>query len=301
MSIVICKLPRAGLGNQLFPLAKAAVFAHLNDLPMIVVGYNQLKIGPWLRREKTKRNYRGYFTFEKGWVGERIEAWRLERYKSYEQINEPEVKKLDTTGRKAFVYSAIPHWKDYFAGLKEHRELAIRLLQDMIREPIKRAVAAQTVPCIGVHIRMGDFRKLQAGEDFSSAGAVRTPEEYFIEIIEAIRKVNGRELPVSVFTDGYRHEFERLFSLGGIHLIEGNKDIVDLLLLSGSKIIVASAGSTFSYWSGFLSESPLIVHPAHLHEPNRPESMNSRWYEGPFDLQAHGGLLEKNIKAIYYE
>jgi len=40
MSIVVCELPKAGLGNQLFPLVKAAVFAELNGLPLIVTGKN---------------------------------------------------------------------------------------------------------------------------------------------------------------------------------------------------------------------------------------------------------------------
>ncbi len=41
---VICKLPKAGLGNQLFPLLKGYVFARLNHLPILVVGFNYLKI-----------------------------------------------------------------------------------------------------------------------------------------------------------------------------------------------------------------------------------------------------------------
>ncbi len=70
MSVVVCKLPKAGLGNQLFPLMHAFVFAKLNNLPVIVTGYHQLKIGPYIRREKNKRQYKGYFTFQKNIAGE---------------------------------------------------------------------------------------------------------------------------------------------------------------------------------------------------------------------------------------
>ena len=35
---------------------------------------------------------------------------------------------------------------------------------------------------IGLHIRMGDFRKLNVGEEFNG-GHVRTPESFFINII----------------------------------------------------------------------------------------------------------------------
>ena len=54
MGIVICKIPKAGLGNQLFPIMRAYTFAHLNQLPILVYNYHQVKIGPWLRGEKSK-------------------------------------------------------------------------------------------------------------------------------------------------------------------------------------------------------------------------------------------------------
>jgi hypothetical protein len=43
----------------------ALVFGKLNNLPVIIIGYHQLKIGPYLRKEKIKRKYNGYFTFQK--------------------------------------------------------------------------------------------------------------------------------------------------------------------------------------------------------------------------------------------
>jgi hypothetical protein len=56
MSIVICKLPKSGLGNQLFPLMHAMVFAHINQMPLKIIGYHQFKIGPYLRNEKSYIN-----------------------------------------------------------------------------------------------------------------------------------------------------------------------------------------------------------------------------------------------------
>jgi hypothetical protein len=145
---------------------------------------------------------------------------------------------------------------------------------------------------------MGDFRKLQAGEDFAKSGAVRTPETYFIEMIKAIREINGSNLPVSVFTDGYRSELKDLLSLENITMIEGNRDIVDMLLLSRSKIIVTSAGSTFSYWSAFLADVPVVRHSEHLHQSIRPLSVNANYYEGPLMVNDVNSLLVKNIRAI---
>lgn len=300
MSIVVCELPKAGLGNQLFALVKATVFAELNGLPLYVKGYNQFKIGPWLRGEKIKRNYYGYFTFEKGLLGQQLDRLSLSGKKGLERVAEPNLTTLSINARegKQFVFAAIPHWSDYFAGLKDHRDLAITLLRRLIRERITRTAEQLEAPCIGVHIRMGDFRKLRAGEDFRKVGAVRTPEDYFVSLIQRVRELSGRELPVSVFTDGYRHEFQRLFDMENVSMVEGNADIVDLLLLSRSKLIITSAGSTFSYWSAFLANSPVIMHPDHLHASVRPIEVNRHWYEGPLDPAGPDKLLAENIQGI---
>ena len=95
MSIVICKLPKAGLGNQLFPLMHAFLFGKLNGLPVVVTGYHQLKIGPYLRREKSKRRYNDYFIFQKSILGECLDWWKIKRLrKKYTSEFEPKIEKL---------------------------------------------------------------------------------------------------------------------------------------------------------------------------------------------------------------
>jgi hypothetical protein len=45
--------------------------------------------------------------------------------------------------------------------------------------------------------------------------------------------------------------------------------------------LLVSAGSTFSYWAGFLGECALIHHPDHVHAPVRSADVNRIHYEGP--------------------
>lgn len=297
MSIVVCRLPHSGLGNQLFPLLKAYLFAHINNLPVKVVGYNQLRISPYLRGDKSKRKYKGFFTFEKGALSEQVDRLMLFRYALYPVVAEPSIDKLaDPKEKYLYLFSKLPHWSDYFHDLKDHRHMVIQLLMDLLSPDIKKKYYQGQEPVIGVHVRMGDFRKLREGEDFSKLGVVRTPVEYFIEVIRGIRSIHGSDLPVSVFTDGYKEELKSLLSLPEIDLVEGNQDIVDLLLLSKSKIIVTSTGSTFSYWAGFLSDAPLIMHPDHIHQSIRPTSIGVKVYEGKFDQ--YDPLLIHNIKCI---
>ena len=280
-SIVVCKLPNAGLGNQLFPLMKAHVFAHINGLPIVVTNYRQIKIGPWLRNEKHKRYYRGDFIFEKNRIMALFAKRKIRKKLIGVLESEPPIKKIERDKTSSYIFTAIPHWDNLFAGLRENRELTIQLFWKLLRPEIKEKLATLSNPCIGIHVRMGDFRKLKENEDFRMVGAVRTPESYFIDMIEKIRGIHGSTLPVSVFTDGYKKELNQLFSLENIQIVEGNNDLVDLLLLSRSKIIVTSAGSTFSYWSGFLSNAIVIMHPDHIHESIRPLDCNM--FEGPFD------------------
>jgi hypothetical protein len=296
MSLVVCKLPKAGLGNQLFPLMKAQVFAHLNNLPIIITGYHQIKIGPYLRGEKSKRNYNGYFNFQKNIFGELADKWKLNISKNLQVCREHSLNKIadDKIGEsKIYLYSEIPHWKDYFGGLKNYRELIVNLFYSLISENIKKKISSQQTPCIGIHIRMGDFRKLKEGEDFSKAGLVRTSENYFVDVITKIRGISGAKSSVSVFSDGKKNELQTILEMENVSLVEGNPDIVDLILLSKSKIIISSAASTFSYWAGFLSDAPIILHPDHINTKIRAEK---NLYEGAMDLQ--NDTLTGYIKSI---
>jgi hypothetical protein len=285
MSLVVCKLPKAGLGNQLFPLMKAHVFAHLNNFPIIITGYHQFKIGPYLRGEKSKRNYKGYFNFQKNVFGELLDKWKLKKNKNLQVCPEHSLEKItdnEIAESKIYLYSEIPDWKDYFGDLKNYRGLVVNLFYSLISKSIKKNFFLQQAPCIGVHIRMGDFRKLKDGENFSKVGAVRTPENYFVDVIDNIRKIHGTKLPVSIFSDGKKEELKSVLEMENVSLVEGNPDIVDLILLSKSKIIVSSAASTFSYWAGFLSDAPVILHPDHINTKIRSDK---NLYEGALDLQ----------------
>lgn len=296
--MVWCQLPNAGLGNQLFPLMKAYVFAHLNKLPVVVTGYHQIKIGPYFRNERTKRRYSNSFTFQKNILSAFFDMIKMRNFKSQSLVHDPLTEIiLDIPDNNLYHFSRIPHWDDYFKDLKSHRPLVIKLFWEILREPIKQQLAKLTSPVIGVHIRMGDFRKLRATEDFSKVGTVRTPEEYFIDVILSIRNIHGSKLPVSIFTDGFENEVRKILQIENVKLFESKGDIVDMLLLSKSKIIVTSAGSTFGYWAGFLSDAPIILHPAHIHQSLRA-NLGSDFYEGPADSNSQ--LLNLQIKSIVH-
>src|SRR5205814_6225928 len=92
----------------------------------------------------------------------------------------------------------------------------------------------------------------------------------------------GGDLPVTIFTDGREDEIADVLALPNTHMAERNADIVDMMLLARSRCLVVSAGSTFSYWAGFLADCPVIMHPSHL-APIRPQAVGHRIFEGPLN------------------
>ncbi|MEO6707244.1 MAG: alpha-1,2-fucosyltransferase [Ginsengibacter sp.] len=297
MGIVICKIPKAGLGNQLFPLMRAYTFGRINNLPVLVYNYHQLKIGPWLRQEKNKRNYKGFFNFEKNPVAAQIDRWKALQNSKTDLVLEPGIERLK--GDKidgSYLFTSVPHYEHHFDGLQERRNLVLQIFWNLVSRKIKRNLDKLQKPCIGVHIRLGDFKKAVVGVKFGTIGHTRSPEEYFVNMINSIRKVHGSLLPVTVFTDGRKSELQQLFALENIFLSEGNDDLTDLLLLSKSEIVITSAGSTFSYWAAFISESIVLVHPTYINLKIRPVDDEGQLYEGAFDEKNE--FLIRKIQSI---
>lgn len=295
-SCVYATLPRGGLGNKMLVWARALVFAHLNGLPLFVSGWAEVKLGPYLRGEKNKRQYWGYFLGENNpSILRRILFSCL-----YEKVREPAIGIIPSSvaGKWLYVYDSVPSWQDYFSGLRGHEDLIRKSFFSALSIKYRATLAGKKAPVIGVHIRRSDFRELKPGEILGSDCNVRTPIEYYIRTIELIRSVSGQVLPVTIFTDGRKEDVLDLLALPQVQLAEPNPDIVDLLLLSRSKCIVVSAGSTFSYWAAFLSDAPVVTHSGH-EISIRSERLCAKFFEGPVhDRSRLSELFIKNIREI---
>ena len=83
-----------------------------------------------------------------------------------------------------------------------------------------------------------------------------------------------------------------ILQLDNVFLQEGNKDIVDLLLMAQSKMIIPSPGSTFSLFASYLSDAIILHHPDFWMRPLRSEKINKRYYEGPAPLGSEEWPIE---------
>lgn len=294
-SYCYARLPRAGLGNMLLVWARALVFSYLNNMMMVSPQWGHLTIGPILRREKSRRLYFGYFKQETGYVKREFIL------RTYHPVIEPDIALLpDRRPRHLYIFRNIPHWSDFFKDLKAHRDYIREALYLMLTDRHRGELLNMEPPVVGIHVRQGDFRALRPGEDFAKVGCVRTPLPYFKSTINAVREVHGSSLPVTLFSDGHDSDLAELLDMPNVYRSQTNSDVVDLLLLSKCKLIVLSPGSTFGYWSAFLSDAPVLHHPDHFASRIRSPLINDSFFEGAVgnNVEAWPELLRRNVKDI---
>jgi hypothetical protein len=100
-------------------------------------------------------------------------------------------------------------------------------------------------PGIAVHIRRGDYLN-------SRFHGICQPQ-YYLSAIRLLRNIWG-DLPVIIFSDDeiYAESFKYQISNSSLHSSNGEKPFETLIEMSKYSCLVAS-NSSFSFWSGFLS------------------------------------------------
>lgn len=305
MFLVYPQLPRAGLGNMLLVWARAVLFADINSIPVVAPSWGQIRIGTYLRGERDKRYYGNLFC-NKTYFSKINYAYGVLNKKNV--AHNPPISKfnwsnleLKRIGYYLFVFNSVPHWSDYFIDLKEYQPFIKQRLLSSIRNPVLKTIDNRPAPQIGIHIRMGDFKVLKPGDDFTKLGNVRTPLSWYVRVIDAIRKIAGYDVPVTLFSDGHDRELCELLNLPQVSRSPSDSALSDMLTLSKSKLLITSSGSTFSGWASYLGQCPTIWHPAHFHAGVFSHDISQTVFEGGFDpeLMTVPDLLIHNIRAAF--
>jgi len=280
----ISLLPRCGLGNKLFVWARGSVFGRMHGLRHYTYNWSHYSWRNWLEFNGEDGAQRRSLYGQSFLSNDLVAKLQLLRLPFSRSVFEPSIlaqdrKELVLNDYHYAVFSKLPHWESYFVGLREHRDY----LRQQLRCELKsshRFVDPSKVPAIAVHVRMGDFRPPDETRPFAEQGNTRTSIAYFKEIIGQLREAAGWSVPVTIFSDGKSSELSELLSLGSVERYADSKsDIEELLAMSQAKVIVTSAGSTFSLWAAFLSDAVTIHHPDHFHGQIR--SPGQQW-EGPW-------------------
>ncbi len=238
--------------------AKAIVFGRLNHLEVVSSSWWGLRWGALLRGERKKRLYRHYF-IETDW---KARAWYKMRQRFSPVIFDPPVEKILPHSRRhgqVFVFQKVINDIDLFGSIRNHRAFVKQQIIEQLHPERRKELASYKRPLVAMHIRRGDFK----------LGNQETPLSYFINAIRIIRESSQTALPVTIFSDASKEELQAINELPDIVFHESKSDIVDILLMSDSKILVLSQSSTFSYWAAFLSEALVIMPEADWQEEIR--------------------------------
>jgi hypothetical protein len=202
-----------------------------------------------------------------------------------------------------YIYRTVPHWNNFFGDIIDYQDFVKTKLFNELNENIVKQIPTIAHPEIGIHVRLGDLRKLLPHEDFAKVGGVRTPIHWYCNVLNQIRDTVGYAVPATVFSDGDDDECIELLKLPNVQRAEANTAISDIITLSKSKILITSAGSTFSGWAAYLGQCPTIWHPDHFHAGLFPDSIKSAIFEGGFDPENMPipPLLKSNLISIFSE
>lgn len=239
-TLVVPRMGRAGLGNELFPALRAAEIAADLDGTLVAPRWFQLRVGPTLRGERDKRQYWRLFrppTVEQRLLRQRAE-WRLRSGHHTDQ----EI--VEVSGRNEY-------YRPFTRSGGWHREVLVRWARDGVLGPKRHG------PYVSVHVRLGDFRRAEAGARSIDSNNTSTPLPWYVEAVRALRAA-GIDLPVVVSSDGEDAELESLLDMPGVARSGARNALDEIVLLSHASGLLGSR-STFTSWGAFLGSVPTIV------------------------------------------
>jgi hypothetical protein len=259
--VLLLKFPRFGLGNKLITWAKAYIWSINNHAQLKVGGWSHIPFGSILRGDKNWRLYFGFFKNKNS-------CFLFSKFRNKNRIIISNIADKPQKCFKFYQFEASAYISD-LKQLMDYREAILSEFLSMTKEKHLNKAKSIDNPIVGVHIRRGDSVKNGSVVNLS----------YYTDVINKLRTIN-KNLPVTIFSDGYEHELSPVLDLPNVQLFKSVNDLVDLLVLSKSRILVTNLGSSYSYWAAFISDGIIIHHPQSWVSQCRPPSINTRVFEG---------------------
>jgi hypothetical protein len=246
-----------GLGNLMFTWARCLATAQKQGWRMIWPTWQSFKPKNWRVNPYDHRTYTDLFQPNERYVTGWRKPWYLARYRWI-----PERQALEQGVAPGSVVE-FRGMEDKFVPFLEDHELVYGELLRIARPRHLIALSdAQAAP-IAIHVRRGDFVQQASYSEMLQANNSLLPLEWYMDALQAVRSITGRETPASVFSDGSEEELAPLLSLPAVRRMDYGSGLGDMLGLSRSNLLIAS-GSTFSMWGSYLGQVPTIWHPGKL-------------------------------------
>jgi hypothetical protein len=280
------RLDRTGLGNMLFPWARAEVFCRQHGCPALAPAWTKVvRLGPWIRGEKDKRLYWQVFS-SGGYVsGLRKQAILL----TSKRVLESEAaanKDIESHATNCVVeFRGMEHHFTPFAS----EGIFIRDRLTQVAQPwVSKTVQAEWPAerrFIAVHIRRGDFQPWHPRRAGESVMQMQLPIAWYELAIRRAKEMIGDDVETLVFTDDREHGLEAILGNRNTQLATDAPALCHMLALANAAAIVGSA-STFSWWAAFLSTAPAIWFPGFYPPPRFAGALN---IQDAFGLDAYSG------------
>lgn len=270
----------AGLGNELYPWAKAWLAAQ-------AIGGIALPPAFGLN----PREYWRYFgTSRLDWLFHRALLKAMPRYRfteqDYRSTGEQDFRKavavfaerLGWREKRSFVLEVGGMWGGFLA-VREARDFVLARLY-AARSTVENLTDWRTRLdpdhlVVAVHIRAGDFKAASESINYRGSFNRELPLSWYISVCDQLRERFGNRLQFQLLTDGRPEALapfiQRFTPVTGFH----QRDTVcsDLLTMANADLLVCSV-SSFSLWGAFLSRAPYVWFAPQLQEE---QGMLSLW------------------------
>ncbi len=252
---------RFGLGHGLLAWGRSVVWSHENNARLIAPNWLQLRIGPYLRRERDKRFYFKLFQ-----AGQQIGG--LKRLSLLLRAKRLDVEGFTSLNRQCSnSTSVIVEFRNavgeneakHFHEIFGRAALVHAALVDMTKPSYRPPPAKHHH--IAVHIRGGDFGSAATSDQLTSGGHnLRLPIAWYVEMLNALRNAIGTEVPVVIYSDCSDAEISSVLTMPNCTRSANRESITDMLDMAQGTVLISS-GSGFSRWGSYLGQVPRICYP----------------------------------------
>jgi hypothetical protein len=232
----------SGLGNILFPWARSVVAAKKYGLQCIEPTWLNLRVGSIIRKEKDLRIYNDlFYNANKNICGLR----KIIIFLFLKTVTEEELERGCIYENRIVIFSGM---QGFFQPIINDYEFINYQLIKMTSPKHLLGLSYDFSNSISLHVRLGDFK----------VGKQTTSIDWFVNVVNLVRKISDSDLKVYIFSDGSDTELAPLLALDNSQRLVFGSSIADLLALSRANMLIGSKGSTFSMWASYLGRMPVI-------------------------------------------
>jgi hypothetical protein len=256
------KLGRFGLTHGILAWARCVIWCEQTGARMIAPVWFKVRVGPYLRKERDKRNY--FLLFHSGSAISGFKRLLLLATVQKQKAGSQFPSAVTGPGNNVMVFENALGSNEvkYFNQIVGHGPLLRRKLIEITLH--KYIPSKPKEPFIAIHVRLGDFIQTKQGDNVTAN--TRLPMDWYVNRLDALRLALGNDVPVILFSDGTDEDLTDLTDIVNVRRAPKQQSVTDLLAM-GHGIALISSGSGFSLWGAFLGNAPRLCYPGQMIVP----------------------------------